>query len=538
MTTSDTPSLRARSPWRAAGLPAEAHSYFRWLRPLAPVLCAVAFLVLGAVTDLEVPFRLAVVMALSAAVGATYHPLARRFDPRSVATASVFVDTLVIALIVAQTPHPEEFTLAYAWGIGLAVLFLTPRWILLLGALIAVLCVIVPLLHPSELDLFTVATAVIIVGAVIPPIAMAQAGDVSRRRALQRSERQLREAQRVAAIGSWEWQPSTGELVWSDEMYRLLGHDPARATAAPGLFYEGMDEVDRPRVRDAIGRLIQHDAPYDVTYGYRRADGTRGVMRAQGVRREAFDSGERWIVGTGQDVTALHEAERLKDEFVATASHELRTPTTIVTGFAQTLDERWEELDELQRRSFIAHIRSGADRLARLIEDVLHVSRIEARSQRVRADRFDLVDLLDEAVGERVDPRVVLSPVEHDELQVLADRDWQREVVDNLLDNAERFAREDGSIVVSARAAGDRAVVVVEDDGPGVPADQREFVFERFARIEGPDARGSFRGTGLGLYITRNLIELQGGRISVSDSELGGARFSFDMPLAAADAPD
>ena len=239
-----------------------------------------------------------------------------------------------------------------------------------------------------------------------------------------------------------------------------------------------------------------------------------------------------------RDLAAAHqktkELEDAKTQFFANASHELRTPLTLILGPVEQL-LRDPALPDEHRRSLDIVLRNGRVLLAH-VNDLLDVSRIEAGRLVPHYSRGDLAhvarlvgSLFESAARERnVAFYVDAPPV----LPVEFDSDMIQRVLRNLLGNALKHVRPAGTVRCQVEKAGERALVTVDDDGPGVPLAMREAVFERYRQVEGD---GTLRtdGTGLGLAIARELVELHGGAISVDDAPAGGARFRFEVPIAA-----
>ena len=248
------------------------------------------------------------------------------------------------------------------------------------------------------------------------------------------------------------------------------------------------------------------------------------------------DSGGRLTgaVGVYQDITALKEVERLKDEFFSMATHELRTPLTAITMSAGLLAEllaggggRVAELAVL--------VANNAQRMRTLVDDLLDLSRLEHGRLALHRRRFDLCAVVHHAV-EHVEP---LAERKRQRLEVhlpdtacilLADAGRIEQVVLNLLSNAIKYTPEGGRVGVGVTVEDGQLVVAVWDNGPGVPEDDRAHIFERFYRSRRDEVHNSSGGTGLGLPIARMLVELHGGRLWFMPAPGGGSIFRFTLP--------
>jgi len=235
-----------------------------------------------------------------------------------------------------------------------------------------------------------------------------------------------------------------------------------------------------------------------------------------------------------RDVTAAKELEEAKDLFLATTSHELRTPITVVQGFASTLASRWDKLADADRRSAVQTIAERAGSLGRLVEQLLLGSRAGADQLAVRNGPFDLAGLLRAAaVAFRpLSDRHTLSADIPDELPAAYGDPMATDIiVGQLLENAFKYSPEGGNVTVRACQDGDRIEVSVEDEGIGIPAADRERVFERFVQGETGDRR-RFGGIGLGLYIVRQLARAQDGEVAAAAAPGGGTRMRVQLRCA------
>ncbi len=227
-----------------------------------------------------------------------------------------------------------------------------------------------------------------------------------------------------------------------------------------------------------------------------------------------------------RQVHVLEETDRVRHEFFANVSHELRTPLGgILTGATAVLSR--DDLDPSLREE-LGDVAAAAERLARLVSDMLDMARIEGGAIDLRLDRLDLADSIEAAVARlrRANPqRVVEVVVAPGTPEVIADWDRLGQVIDNLLSNADHHAPPGTVVTVAAGPEAEGAVIRVVDSGPGVPTDLAERIFERFVRGSG--------GTGLGLPIVRGLVAAQGGRVWLESPGPGeGGRFAISLPSA------
>jgi len=230
------------------------------------------------------------------------------------------------------------------------------------------------------------------------------------------------------------------------------------------------------------------------------------------------------------DVTEIRRLEMVRRDFVANASHELKTPLTSMRGFAETLLE--DDPPEDLRRDFLGSIRANTLRLQHLVDDLLDLSRLESGgwvAKREIVDVRPLVEGLLEGFSHRAQDRRLELTLEGD-IRVQADEQGLTQVIHNLIDNAIQYTQEGGSISVHLREVEGLGQVEVRDTGPGIPTSALPRVFERFFRVDPARSRAE-GGTGLGLAIVRHLVEAMGGTVW-AESELGqGTRMFFTLPL-------
>lgn len=249
----------------------------------------------------------------------------------------------------------------------------------------------------------------------------------------------------------------------------------------------------------------------------------------------AIDSrGKRLGVGAIlRDVTLLREADRMKSNVISTVSHELRTPLASIKGYCTMLLDYSHRLRDKEKREHLHYIDQAADRLARLVNQLLEVSRIEAGLIKLQKIPTDVSGLIREAAREaklRAPKHRIVSSLEEGLPMLSIDANRIREVLDNLMDNATKYSRAGTSIAVSARLQGSEVLIAIADRGIGIPSQDLEKVFDRMYRVE-QSPNPEIGGLGLGLTICKGLVQAHGGRIWV-DSEIGkGSIFHFTLPV-------
>lgn len=242
-------------------------------------------------------------------------------------------------------------------------------------------------------------------------------------------------------------------------------------------------------------------------------------------------------VGVLQDITELRKLDQLRRDFVANVSHELRTPLTSVQGYVEAMLDR--AIPGEDRDKYLTIIHRETLRLNKLIYDLLDLSRIESRKERWDLNEIDVPELMDQVLV-KLRPLIEKQQVTVDRYfpdqlpPMLGNEDRMEQVLVNLLDNAVKFSPPGGKVTVRAQAQDDNIMVSITDQGPGIPPEDLEHIWERFHRVEKSRSR-ALGGTGLGLAIARQIVEAHGGHISVQ-SEVGrGSIFSFTMQTVPAE---
>jgi signal transduction histidine kinase len=236
-----------------------------------------------------------------------------------------------------------------------------------------------------------------------------------------------------------------------------------------------------------------------------------------------------------RDVTDERAVERMKTDFISTVSHELRTPLAAIYGAALTLRRADMPLPDEQRQDLLGVIADEADRLARIVNDILWTSRIEAGVIQVQIESCDARELARSVVhAARLhlpDTHAIELQAPDDLPRVAADPDKVRQVLSNLVDNAVKYSPDGGAVDVTISHVANSVRFSVADEGLGIPLSEQRLVFDKFYRVD-PNLSRGVGGTGLGLYICRELVRRMNGTIWVESREGEGSRFSFELPVA------
>ncbi len=302
----------------------------------------------------------------------------------------------------------------------------------------------------------------------------------------------------------------------------------AGLTGAALLFTGLISSMRRPLedLVDASGRLAGGDLDARVKVGGLSETATLGGAFNEMAEELQRRAGER------------DQLDRMKDEFVLTASHELRSPLTSVQGFAELLLLEREKLTPKQAET-VEVILDNTRHLVRLLNDLLDLARSDAGRLTIRPEQTGATGLIEDAVRTmraQLDARgqELSLEIEPDLPQIEADRDRIRQVLVNLLTNANEYCPQGAKIGVKAGRSDAEVEIDVIDDGPGIPEQQLEHIFERFSRGDAGETQ-RVGGTGLGLAISKSLIELHGGTLGAESTPGEGSTFRIRLPMIAPD---
>ena len=311
---------------------------------------------------------------------------------------------------------------------------------------------------------------------------------------------------------------------WNPTLERLTGYVASEVMGRVWSDVVMLRSKDQQRVEGTALAEVDPDEEFELVS---REGPTRWVSVLAGpVQAE----GGGWVVLL-RDVTAQHEVEQAKSDFLSTISHELRTPLTTIKGSLQVLERNPESLPPDLTRQMIGVTSRGAERLERLVMNLLIVSQIESGTMPLFTDEIHLEEVITERVGTMLrDHEKLVVRIPDEPLVVRADRERLGQALDHVFDNAMKFGRE-GSITVEVERADGYAHVSVRDEGPGIPAVDRERIFDRFVRL-GDVLTRETQGAGVGLFIARESMTAMNGEIWVESTPGKGSTFHLKVPMA------
>lgn len=359
---------------------------------------------------------------------------------------------------------------------------------------------------------------------------------------LERANEQLHLAQsrldlssRQAQIGYWQASLKSGALWWSDMIYELFGFQLKTTEPSVDLFKQAVHPDDLELV-EASERRAQETGLHDVVHRIIRQDGeVRWVHELAQMLPESSNP-ELIMIGTVQDVTERMRLQQMKDEFIATVSHELRTPLTSICGALKLIQVTQSNAMTDKGQSLVTVANNNAQRLLRLINDLLDVEKLIAGKMRFDVLSYDVVSLVEQAImdhttyADKFGMELVLkNNLPAVDTEVLVDESRFQQIMANLLSNAIKFSPEASDVEVKLSLQSGMCEIEVADQGPGISADYQTRLFKRFSQADSSDTK-SKGGTGLGLALAKELVENMNGSIGYRANNPTGACFYVRLP--------
>lgn len=350
--------------------------------------------------------------------------------------------------------------------------------------------------------------------------------------ALKDSEERLRLALEAGKIGVWDWDIKNDVLTWTENVYSSHGVSPKNFKLTFNNYMKIVHPADRSLVRNAIQESLDGKAPYKIEFRIMRPNGdTSWVATSAVISRDVKGNAIR-MLGATIDITERKQLDQEKSDFLSMASHELKTPLTSMKIFIDLLKENKDSVVTEKRRYYISRIKDQADRLNELTRDLLDVSRIETGKLKLNIENFRIDELTRETV-ESIQlatnkHRILIK--ESIPMTISADRYRIYQVFVNLLTNAIKYSGNGKDILVRVKKNGKDVIVSVQDFGIGIKKSQQVRIFDRLYQVTDPEEK-TYPGLGLGLYISKEIINRHNGNIWVKSEKNKGATFFFSIPI-------
>ncbi len=342
----------------------------------------------------------------------------------------------------------------------------------------------------------------------------------------------------AARIGVWEWNILTDKLVWDKRMYEIYDFPAGEILDASAPVNDRVHPDDWERIRQSFIEVLEDPeiARYEIEYRLVWPDDSEHVVRtAAFLQRDVMGRAES-ATGVTWDITESKKIERMKSEFVSMVSHELRTPLTSIRGSLALLERGVGGALTADAKELINVAYKNSERLSLLINDILDIEKIESDKIRFNMQRHTLRSLLEQAVtanrgyAQTYDVELaLLEPI--GDADVLVDSDRFEQVLANLISNAVKFSAPRDTVEVAALLKSDAVRIEVRDRGPGISEEFRERIFQRFSQADTSDTRAK-GGSGLGLSITKSIVEKMQGQIGFESRDGRGTVFFFELPRA------
>ena len=357
----------------------------------------------------------------------------------------------------------------------------------------------------------------------------------------------------ASGTGFWEWDIQKGDLTWSDAIFLQYGLAPAAQAPNFEAYLQMIHPEDREAFQRSVGAAVESLSSFSLDFRILWPDGSVHWTSGAGRVFTDDDGQAARMIGTGRDITERRRVEEerdrllieerrageFRDAFIDVISHELRTPITTILGLTQILVRPGRADDVASRTALLEDVRSESERLHRLVEDLLVLSRMERGVLVVDAEPLEPRRLLERVVASEAAelPSLDIEIRTEPGLPIVAGEDtYVQQIVRNLLGNAAKYTPAGTHVIVDARREGSTVAVRFLDDGPGISESSLGRIFELFYRD--PDSARTVSGSGIGLFVCASLAEAMGGRMWAARRPEGGSEFGFSLRVLEADEGD
>lgn len=368
---------------------------------------------------------------------------------------------------------------------------------------------------------------------------------------LLRREQQLSEAQSIGHMGHWVWRVGDQNLEFSKELYRIFGTTPEDFTPTFDNINAVLHRRDRGRMAQSFQRAMIERKRYEMEFRIIRPNGDMRYITLQGRCELDAEGDVSALFGIMQDITDRHENERelreakesaeraysAKSQFLANMSHELRTPLNAIIGFSEMIGRQMlGPIGTEKYLDYINGIRESGEHLLDMISDILDMSKIEAGKYTLDVEEFNVYKVMRLAThmmeGRALDAQVRIQSTirESDDLMMVGDRRAIMQMALNIMSNAVKFTKPNGSVKISSAVNDGQLKLTFEDTGIGIPPMKLRYVTKPFEQAANSFTR-NHEGTGLGLAITKELAELHGGKLEITSTVDVGTTVTITLPL-------
>jgi len=345
------------------------------------------------------------------------------------------------------------------------------------------------------------------------------------------NENRLRLAAEAAALGIWELNIQDQAFNYSQRLAEIFGHTPDNDVNLPDIRAQvNADDMQNIVLKAYHEALITGKYLYEVRITW--PDGSLHWIRVQGVVVYDEKKVPSMMLGTILDITESKRDEIRKNDFIAMASHELKTPLTSIKAYLQLLSRRLASSNDSFVNNALQVASLQVNRMTDLIHGFLDLSKLEPGKLKLKIQRFELNKLVTDIIADftTASPNRTISFEPNEDINVPADREKIGQVISNFLSNAIKYSDKGSKIIVTSKEINGNVQVTITDEGIGIKAKDQEKLFQRFYRVENEKMK-NISGFGIGLYLASEIIQRHKGKIGVESVEGKGSTFYFSLPL-------
>jgi PAS domain S-box-containing protein len=357
---------------------------------------------------------------------------------------------------------------------------------------------------------------------------------ISQERQASASAAALKRAQMIAKVGSWEWDIATNNIMWSDELLRIFGLSRRAANLTYDDYLKLIHPLDRQRVAATIHKAVKNHRPFSFDHRVTRPRGQEIVVHSEGQVATDRRGHVVQLYGTARDITAERSLEEAKGDFVALASHQLRTPASGVRMILALLRDGYMGKLKPEQQASVEQAFEANQRLLRIADDLLNVAKLESGRLKLNPRQLELGNwlktlLVNQKLLAKERRQKLRLIIPKNLVYVSADPERLAMALDNLLGNARKYTPRGGRITVTLEAGKVTNRIIVSDTGGGMTKQELGKLFGKFTRLDNEVSRG-VEGTGLGLYLAKSIIDLHKGSIKVTSKPGLGTSFTIYLP--------
>ncbi len=348
---------------------------------------------------------------------------------------------------------------------------------------------------------------------------------------IRQNEERLKIALDAGKIGVWDWEIDNNTLTWTDNVYTI--HDVSKKDFIVTFdnFKQLIHPDDRARVLQEIEKSLQNKTQFYIEFRIVPPSGTVRWVETQAVVTYDKNGKPTRMLGATTDITQHKQLEQEKSDFLSMASHELKTPITSMKMFVDLLYKELQKEKQEKPLYFTKRIKDQTYRLTELTNDLLDVSRIETGKLQLHKELFDLHELVQDTVeGLQATTNHTLLIQDRKKIFVSADRYRVYQVLVNLITNAIKYSPNNKKIKITLEKNDSQVIVGIKDYGIGIAKEKQTKIFDRLYQVSDPTEK-TFPGLGLGLFISKDIVERHGGKIWLTSKKGKGSTFYFSLPI-------